>query len=460
MVEDTVTPAFFYHYDGLSEDAARIKGTELASKKAEIALSGIKSELQSIQRQIVANRSNYQEQTQRIQLVSESWFFGTTALQPQLWLRGGCQGKIKRAQAKLEKCESEYPSLLARQIQVEEQLPEAIKKVEDTTRVYRICVDAKSKRRQMFENLVKQHPSPKLFELQEQSLSLSSRLDQVQNVLGQTKRSQACHDDARSKLNHAYHCMNKAKRFQDQCTRHERDIHSHRRSNRSRNYIGGASPCPGGCGYAKSSWHPTHCCNACRHKNKGYDHGKRCERKQHDDLEARREQQETQRIERQLDEARQKANSQLQQSRDAFEIAVDQIRQARTIIQILESQRGTNSSENGEGLSGSNLFGTSFEGVSSLALGLDRAHKEVVTANNLGQAIEHVRLREQECIRLQDCIGQLERDAKNELASLRQLKEQTEEETETEKMHIFDDLRMQTMTSVDCVAPSAPPADF
>ena len=53
-----------------------------------------------------------QEQRDRIDLVSSHWFFGNTALQPQLWLRGGVEGKKKRAEAKLGRAEGEHPALV------------------------------------------------------------------------------------------------------------------------------------------------------------------------------------------------------------------------------------------------------------------------------------------------------------------------------------------------------------
>merc|ERR1712048_1490262 len=39
-------------------------------------------------------------------------------------------------------------------------------------------------------------------------------------------------------------------------------------------------PCAGGCGYA-ATWHPTHCCNACKRGGKtghGCTHGPRCQK--------------------------------------------------------------------------------------------------------------------------------------------------------------------------------------
>ena len=37
--------------------------------------------------------------------------YGSTALQPQLWMRGGTQGKIERAQAKLDGAKEAHPAL-------------------------------------------------------------------------------------------------------------------------------------------------------------------------------------------------------------------------------------------------------------------------------------------------------------------------------------------------------------
>ena len=38
----------------------------------------------------------------KIDLLETHWFYGTTALQPQLWLKGGVQGKIARQKMKLQ----------------------------------------------------------------------------------------------------------------------------------------------------------------------------------------------------------------------------------------------------------------------------------------------------------------------------------------------------------------------
>ena len=64
------------------------------------------------------------EQVDRIELVNSHWFFGSNMLQPQLWMRGGTQGKISRAQVKLDAARAAHPALVeAERLVREEKLP-------------------------------------------------------------------------------------------------------------------------------------------------------------------------------------------------------------------------------------------------------------------------------------------------------------------------------------------------
>ncbi|KAL7573259.1 hypothetical protein ACA910_003404 [Epithemia clementina (nom. ined.)] len=126
-----ITLSFFDRYDALGDDASKLSQAKLACQKAELALTDLKTKLQSAQDEIRSNRSIFDEQTKRIQLFSTHWFYRSTAFQPKLWLNGGCAGKIARAKAKLEKCENEYPDLLAKEAQLQELLPEATRVVHE-----------------------------------------------------------------------------------------------------------------------------------------------------------------------------------------------------------------------------------------------------------------------------------------------------------------------------------------
>ena len=104
--------AFFAHYDGVCEEIRSLSEvhTSHAAAKSELATAVVT--LEETQKAATVNAEFIKEQTSRIDLVSTHWFFGTTALQPQLWLRGGAQGKIARAQAKLDKALLEKPKLM------------------------------------------------------------------------------------------------------------------------------------------------------------------------------------------------------------------------------------------------------------------------------------------------------------------------------------------------------------
>ena len=98
-------PDFFPRYDALGAESASLDGVEASLSRASAALGKERGDLEHEKSLLLKNESYTREQKERIELVSNHWFYGTTALQPQLWLRGGAQGKIDRAKAKLDVCE-------------------------------------------------------------------------------------------------------------------------------------------------------------------------------------------------------------------------------------------------------------------------------------------------------------------------------------------------------------------
>ena len=107
-----LTPEFFRLYDELWQAASSSEAAQVMLRDASKERDETQVQLKELLHKLDTNRTFAMEQIQRIELVSTHWFYGTTMLQPQLWFRGGCQGKIARARTKLSKCDAEYPPLL------------------------------------------------------------------------------------------------------------------------------------------------------------------------------------------------------------------------------------------------------------------------------------------------------------------------------------------------------------
>lgn len=114
-----LTPEFFRLYDELWQAASSSEAAQVMLRDVSKERDETHGKLKELLHKLDTNRHFAMEQIQRIELVSTHWFYGTTLLQPQLWLRGGCQGKIARARTKLSKCDAEYPTLLRGKQQIE-----------------------------------------------------------------------------------------------------------------------------------------------------------------------------------------------------------------------------------------------------------------------------------------------------------------------------------------------------
>ena len=104
-------PDFFSRYDALAAQSQSLLGVEGALQAAKASLHQAQTDLHQKEQELSKNIEYAQEQRDRIALISEHWFFGNTVLQPQLWLRGGTDGKIERAKTKLARCEEEKPGI-------------------------------------------------------------------------------------------------------------------------------------------------------------------------------------------------------------------------------------------------------------------------------------------------------------------------------------------------------------
>lgn len=311
---DILSVDFFHLYDQLGHDALTLDDETSNLQEAKQKRDQLQFELNKQQRELRKLRGFIREQRNRISLVSTHWFYGTTILQPQLWFRGGCKGKIERARVKLTKAQEEELPTLQSTIQVvqEEQLPPLQRAVDEQLERFELSANAASRQETMRERAFAEHPSPKLLEWGQQKDSLEQRIsiyereaENLDDVISQLFDSQAMYQRAKVLLEDALKHNEKYQTLKDnplpipkpaevlqnrQLRRSEtqvadgtkivfinngstKDLFHVKRDGKiySTNY-----PCPNGCGHLVT-WHETHCCDACRRG--ASEHDQHCERK-------------------------------------------------------------------------------------------------------------------------------------------------------------------------------------
>ena len=75
---------FFSKFDRLGVEAASMIGVDAQLQSAEADLASARRDLASAMHAVRKNDARRTEQVERIELVKTHWFFGTTALQPQV----------------------------------------------------------------------------------------------------------------------------------------------------------------------------------------------------------------------------------------------------------------------------------------------------------------------------------------------------------------------------------------
>mmetsp|Transcript_131015 Transcript_131015/g.195249 ORF Transcript_131015/g.195249 Transcript_131015/m.195249 type:complete len:554 (-) Transcript_131015:96-1757(-) len=313
---DILSSAFFNLFDQLEEDAASLEASTEALTRAKTTRDETQVKLRNVKKQLGKTRAIIKEQKDRIRLVSSHWFYGNILFQPQLWLRGGCQGKIHRATAKLEKAEEhDLPELLAEITSLQEVvLPRAQASVDEHLARFDLSANAASGRQVMRERVFAEYPSQKLLQLQQSEESLERRatntVREIQNlneVMPKLDEGQKCYQKSRNLLEESLRLNEKFQQIQaspitttspvevlrsrnhrarsetrvpngtriisiDQNNGEKDIIHVDRRGN----ILTTNFPCPSQCGFLITKY-GTHCCNACSHGS-GH-HGPRCERK-------------------------------------------------------------------------------------------------------------------------------------------------------------------------------------
>ena len=121
-------------------------------------------------------------QQDRIELVSNHWFYGTTLLQPQLWFRGGCKGKIERAKGKLAKAEQEDLHTLLGKVQQMRtvQLPLLKAQLQRQYQRVEFSVKAVSELELMKQQAIQEYPTRHLLELQDQDEATGGQFETLQ----------------------------------------------------------------------------------------------------------------------------------------------------------------------------------------------------------------------------------------------------------------------------------------
>ena len=166
MSQVVVDASFFAHYDSLAARSHSLQGVDAALQAAQASLHSAQAGLVQAKTELANNVEYAQEQRERIALVSEHWFFGNTALQPQLWLRGGTEGKIARAKAKLARCEEDKPGIETALAQLRDvALPPLQAEADRLSAASADKAAADRERSAMRERAVTSHPSPNLQQL-------------------------------------------------------------------------------------------------------------------------------------------------------------------------------------------------------------------------------------------------------------------------------------------------------
>lgn len=313
---EVLSPSFFRLYDDLAHDAAGLEDACSRLSEAKAQRAAAQEALSKHQKKLRTTRAFIKEQKDRIALVSNHWFYGTTLLQPQLWLRGGCKGKIERAQVKLVKARDQDLPVIVQTIQQVQrvQLPKLEAEVETQLGRFEVASNAASEREVLRQRAFQKYPSTLLRQLQDQEVDIENQIKRSQQdaanlegVIAKLSEAQAIFDGAKTQLetalqhNQKYESLKNTKEILPRpldslnSLRHqsrketlaadgtkivtiekhngERDIFHLGRNGR---ILATNFPCPNGCGFLVT-WHDTHCCTGC--KNRDGEHGRQCERK-------------------------------------------------------------------------------------------------------------------------------------------------------------------------------------
>eukprot|EP00526_Cylindrotheca_closterium_P005006 CAMPEP_0113605790 /NCGR_PEP_ID=MMETSP0017_2-20120614/2516_1 /TAXON_ID=2856 /ORGANISM="Cylindrotheca closterium" /LENGTH=622 /DNA_ID=CAMNT_0000514305 /DNA_START=23 /DNA_END=1891 /DNA_ORIENTATION=- /assembly_acc=CAM_ASM_000147 len=313
---DVLSLEFFQLYDSLAEDASRVEESTTALERARSERDATQSELAMQQNDLQKIRALIKEQQDRIHLITTHWFYGTTLFQPQLWLRGGCTGKKRRAEKKLNVATNEkLPASVASVNESEARLSQKLRIVEEQLRFFEVAANAASEREGMKARAVIENPSNEIRRLQREEAVSISRLKHSKTELESLDTVAVKIGGRQKEHNEAIKFLKKALTHRDRhdvlknnpvelprpidvlrnTEQHEtsseawlpngtksvliRTKHDHQkhlfRVDKHNRLLMTNSPCPNDCGFLVT-WNGTYCCNACA-SGTGC-HGRRCER--------------------------------------------------------------------------------------------------------------------------------------------------------------------------------------
>ncbi|CAJ1961005.1 unnamed protein product [Cylindrotheca closterium] len=313
---DVLSVEFFQLYDSLAEDALRVEESTTALERAKAERDLTQSEVAKQHDDLQKTRAFIKEQRERIHLIRTHWFYGTTLFQPQLWLRGGCKGKKKRAERKLIVATNEkLPVRVASVNESENKLNQSLQVVEEQLRFFELAASAASEREAMKARAVFENPSDEIRRLQREEASAIARLknaktelESIDSVIVKIGCRQKEHNDAIKFLKNALthrdrhdvlknnpvelprpiDVLHHTDQHQSSSevwlpngtksvlirTKHDNQKHLFRVDKHNRLLMTN-SPCPNGCGFLVT-WQGTYCCTNCASGARC--HGGRCER--------------------------------------------------------------------------------------------------------------------------------------------------------------------------------------
>ena len=157
--------AFFQQYDTLGQEEASLTGIEQTLGQARKSLEDVTRAEHNTENQNRALAKKIQERKELIKTCEDHWFFGNTFFQPQLWFRGGVEGKIQRQKEKLARDEAALPGMIQQERQLEAQVAAQQQQVNGLAQTNARKQQLTAQRAQMFEQAVAAAPSPQYQQL-------------------------------------------------------------------------------------------------------------------------------------------------------------------------------------------------------------------------------------------------------------------------------------------------------
>lgn len=180
---------FFQHYDNLAPTASLKPSLQKTWEEAKNECDKVNGDRSKLVKRVVETQTCIIQETNNISLASSHWFYGTTLLQPQLWLSGGCQGKIERSRQAIQERSKEMQELGAALDEIDSNvLPPLVAHEQETREKLQVADDAETERKAMMELATTECPSDELQRLQEEEKALkeklveSAKLDEQMNL--------------------------------------------------------------------------------------------------------------------------------------------------------------------------------------------------------------------------------------------------------------------------------------